>query len=97
MNKYTLSSNEYKEFVRDHFFRPYQNRISKSEKPLAFSQKDYDLIPDYVARHPDWAEKVFRRISNIFKTIETGVFPSDLSAMVIMTECAKRGVVIEYT
>jgi len=85
----------YKDFVRDHILRPYQSMIFTDPKPVSFSDLVYDSIPDFVADDPRWAEMVFSRIAEIFERIDTDVFPSDLSAMVILTECAKRGVIIE--
>ena len=98
MNKKHLESTVYKEFVRDHILRPYQTTlVGNTEKSLDFTQTLYDSIPKLVDTYPEWTEMVFGRISEIFEIIDTGVFPSDLPAMVILTECAKRGVEIDYT
>ena len=92
-----LQNTMYRDFVRDHVIRPYQSMLFTDQKPMPFTSKIYDTIPDFVADDPRWADMVFSRIADIFERIDTGVFPSDLSAMVILTEAAKRGVIIEYT
>lgn len=92
-----LQNKTYRDFVRDHILRPYQSLITIEVDGLEYSDRNYNLIPTLVKNNPEWAELVFSRIAEIFKTIDTDVFPGDLPAMVILTEAAKRGVFIEYT
>jgi hypothetical protein len=91
-----LKNTVYREFVESHILRPYQGMLFPNNKnPLHFSKTFYDAIPEYVSKNEDWASLTFSRIAGIFTKIDANAFPSDLSAMVILTEAAKRGVEID--
>ena len=95
--KIHLENTVYRDFVKFHILRPYQTLITSEDTPAEFSVRNYNLIPGLVMKNPEWTEKVFSRAAAIFETIDSDVFPGDLPAMVILTELAKRGVIIEYT
>ncbi len=91
-----LKRQEYKKFVEQHILRPYQRRISTSEKPLNFTKEFYNSIPQLIEDNDEWKELVFDRISKIYNSIDGDYFPAGRTAMCLCSGFQEYGIKVNW-
>ena len=92
MPKKELTNYKYREFIKSHILRPYQNMIINNDKPVKYSKVLYCNIPNYMRENQEWMDNVFNRISRIYSCIDRSIFPNDNVAPLIRSELIRHGV-----